>query len=109
MRLREVVRGADLGSSSNYSDEIQPTLWVLLALKTVVEEVSLSMAIRQGLVGPKQQVNSVNGQFALVAKGNQVNIPELENGVWLQSKVFTREDCGKFPAGFSFLFNVMSE
>ena len=36
MRLREVVRGADLGSSSNYSDEIHPTLWELLALKTVV-------------------------------------------------------------------------
>lgn len=25
LRLREVVRGADLGSSSNYSDEIRPT------------------------------------------------------------------------------------
>ena len=53
-----MVRGADLGSSSNYSDEIHPTLWELLALKTVVEKVSLSMAIRQGLVGPNCLGNS---------------------------------------------------
>jgi len=47
------------------------------ALKTDVGKVSLSMAIRQGLAGPKFQLNSCNG-FVLETKGNQVNIPELE-------------------------------
>jgi hypothetical protein len=56
LRLREVVRGADLGSSSNYSDEIHPTLWELLALKTVVEKVSLSMAI--GLTFPNSETEN---------------------------------------------------
>ncbi len=41
------------------------TRWILpfqrqcLALKTVVEKVSLSMALTQGLVGPDKLVNSV--------------------------------------------------
>jgi len=35
------------------------------------------MAIRQELAGPKLRLNSCNG-YVLEAKGNQVNIPELE-------------------------------
>lgn len=79
------------------------------ALKTDVGNVSLSMAIRQGLVGPKWQVNSVNGLFeVLVAKGNRVNIPELGNGEWLRSKVLTQDGSDKFLSGISFLFNMIS-
>lgn len=53
---------ADLGSSSNYSNELQ-TLRLstkadgqaqgYIALKTVVEKVSLRVALMQGSVGPK--------------------------------------------------------
>lgn len=42
------------------------------ALKTDVGNVSLSMAIRQGLVDPNLLVNSVKAM-----KGNQINISEL--------------------------------
>jgi len=48
----------DLGGSSNYSHEMDTPFakMACLALKTVVEEVSLPMAHRQGLVGPKCMV-----------------------------------------------------
>jgi len=49
---------ADLGSSSDYSNEIHELLRFCKALKTVVEKVSLRVALSQGLVGPKDQVNS---------------------------------------------------
>lgn len=42
------------------------------ALKAVVEKGSLKLANTQGLVGPKPQ-----GKPLTLAKGNQVNIPEL--------------------------------
>jgi len=53
---------ADLGSSSNYSGEIQLLTWSvsiqpfkkLIIQKIVVEKVSSSMAIKGGLVGPNQ-------------------------------------------------------
>jgi len=45
----------DLGSSSIYSNEVQRIIYYLIiALKTVVEEVSLRVALMQGLVGPKR-------------------------------------------------------
>lgn len=45
---------ADLGTSSNYSNELLPFLrGVGKALKAVVGKDSLSLAHRQGLVGPK--------------------------------------------------------
>jgi len=47
------------------------------ALKTDVGKAFLSMAIRQGLVGPKLELNS-RIDLDSVTKGNQVNIPELE-------------------------------
>jgi len=47
-------------------------------LKTVVEKVSLRVALSQGLVGPKDQVNSEYRPVMVIdPKGNQVNIPEL--------------------------------
>jgi hypothetical protein len=49
-----------------------------VASKTVVEEVSLSIANKQGSASPYQQVNSVNADLsAKVGKGKQVNIPVL--------------------------------
>jgi len=57
----------DLGGSSNYSHEMDKSArrqtLVCLAVKTVVEEVSLPMAYRQGLVGSKCMVNSVHWEF----------------------------------------------
>jgi len=45
----------DLGSSSIYSNEVRKIVYYLIiALKTVVEEVSLRVALMQGLVGPKR-------------------------------------------------------
>lgn len=47
--------GTDLGSSSIYSNEAPKIVYYLIiALKTVVEEVSLRVALMQGLVGPKR-------------------------------------------------------
>lgn len=60
-----------------------------IALKTDVGKVSLSMAIRQGLVGPKFQLNSCNGSV-LETKGNQVKIPELETIDSISCKADTR-------------------
>ena len=57
-------------------------LWLCKALKTVVEKVSLRVALSQGLVGPKDQVNSEYWPAMVIdPKGNQVNIPEL--WLWL--------------------------
>jgi len=42
-----------------------------------VEKVSLEMANSQGLVGPK-----LSWEAMQIAKGNQVNIPELLN-LWI--------------------------
>jgi hypothetical protein len=63
-----VVISADLGSSSNYSNESQLFAWrygyILSfcveskALKAVVEKVSLRLAIMQRLVGPKYPVKT---------------------------------------------------
>jgi hypothetical protein len=63
-----VVISADLGSSSNYSNESQLScmrVWYILsscvgsrALKAVVEKVSLRLAIMQRLVGPKYPVKT---------------------------------------------------
>ena len=57
--------GADLGSSSRYSNELQRCVWSnpLLhtaggALKAVVGKVSLRVALMQRLVGPKRQEKS---------------------------------------------------
>lgn len=50
-----IAFSADLGSSSNYSNECT-TLHIreaCRALKAVVEKVSLKLANRQGSVGPK--------------------------------------------------------
>ena len=53
-------------------------LWLCKALKTVVEKVSLRAALGQGLVGPKDKVNSEKQvRDDNNPKGNQVNIPEL--------------------------------
>jgi hypothetical protein len=47
--------GTDLGSSSIYSNEVHKIVYYLIiALKTVVEEVSLRVALMQGLVGPER-------------------------------------------------------
>jgi hypothetical protein len=51
------------------------TLYVDIALKAVVEKVSLRVALMQGLVGPKGLVKTSRHNNS---KGNQVNIPELE-------------------------------
>jgi len=48
---------------------------VEIALKAVVEKVSLRVALMQGLVGPKGLVKT---SLHKNSKGNQVNIPELE-------------------------------
>jgi len=49
-----MIISADLGSSSIYSNEVQKIInYLNLALKTVVEEVSLRVALMQGLVDPK--------------------------------------------------------
>jgi len=61
-----VVVGADLGSSSSYSNELL-SLYVRHpmriqgggALKAVVEKVSLRVALMQRLVGPKCQEKSI--------------------------------------------------
>jgi len=52
VRSAGTFTSADLGSSSDYSNEL---LFYdgCLALKTVVEKVSLRAALGQGLVGPK--------------------------------------------------------
>jgi len=50
-------------------------LYVEIALKAVVEKVSLRVALMQGLVGPKGLVKT---SLHKNSKGNQVNIPELE-------------------------------
>jgi len=48
--------GADLGTSSNHSNEVlRSPRRASLALKAVVEKVSLRLANKQGLVGPKPQ------------------------------------------------------
>jgi hypothetical protein len=61
-----VVISADLGSSSNYSNElhflVRDTSVLCqegIALKAVVEKVSLRLAIMQRLVGPKHQVKTI--------------------------------------------------
>jgi len=67
---------ADLGTSSNNSNEVQCAnnfVDAYDALKAVVEKVSSKLANMRGLVGPKLQAKAVK----YVAKGNQVNIPEL--------------------------------
>lgn len=46
-------------------------LLVFDALRSVVEKVSSKLANMRGLVGPKPRLKS------FLAKGNQVNIPEL--------------------------------
>ena len=64
-----MVISADLGSSSNYSNESQLFAWgygkILSscvkskALKAVVEKVSLRLAIMQRSVGPKYPVKTI--------------------------------------------------
>lgn len=67
MRSTGAYTSADLGSSSDYSNELQI---IGRALKAVVEKVSLRVALSQGLVGPKDQVNSeYKSEMVLIRKG----------------------------------------
>lgn len=81
MNTNGTVASADLGNSSNYSNEIRYVLkeriqrleHVCEALKIVVGKVFLRVALMQELVGPKYKGNTVK---VYRTKGNQVNIPE---------------------------------
>jgi hypothetical protein len=65
----ETVIGADLGSSSKYSNGKLKNRKGNEALKAVVEKVSLRVALMQGLVGPKCVEKSVNSQLRQTRKG----------------------------------------
>ena len=57
--------GTDLGSSSIHSNEAHNIVYyIIIALKTVVEEVSLRVALMQGLVGPERtmKINISNNE-----------------------------------------------
>lgn len=72
-----------------------------------MEKVSLSMAFRQGLVGPERQVNSVNRSMRPRSrKGIRLIFLNLEFWkVVLQNQVSTRDDCGECPVEISSLPN----
>jgi len=53
---------------------IRHIIFIKIAEKTVAEKVSLRLALKQGLVGPKNVVKTHTHHL----KGNQVNIPELD-------------------------------
>jgi len=60
-----LIIGADLGSSSSYSNELLNVVArqelvsdVEIALMAVVGKVSLRLALMQGLVGPKRSVKT---------------------------------------------------
>ena len=66
-----MIISADLGSSSIYSNEVQKILkYLSLALKTVVEEVSLRVALMQGLVDPKCSMKiNISKNIRMTRKG----------------------------------------
>jgi len=85
------ITSTDLDSSSNYSNEIEFLYFVWhsinyltfregRALKVVAGEVSLCVALRQGLVGPYGLAKASYWSFWTFMtdqKGNRANIPGL--------------------------------
>lgn len=128
------IISADLGSSSNYSNELQSLFWrlniifeiVCKTLKSVVRKVFWRVAINSELVGPKCWAKAVKLgtvlQVTTDTKGKSVNIPTLgglsskrkvlqgsQKDSRLQSRVASWRFVCRNPEEFSFLsINVSS-